>query len=75
MPAQARIAVVGAGLMGHGIAQVFATHGHGVDVYDPDGAVLAQVHDRIRGNLRGLGEPESAVNRIDLCDRLAVAGA
>ena len=29
-PAQARIAVIGAGLMGHGIAQVFALAGHAV---------------------------------------------
>ncbi len=29
--AKARIAVIGAGLMGHGIAQVFALAGHEVD--------------------------------------------
>ena len=31
---KARIAVVGAGLMGHGIAQVFALAGHDVTIYD-----------------------------------------
>ena len=31
---KARIGIVGAGLMGHGIAQVFALHGHRVAVYD-----------------------------------------
>ena len=30
-----RVAVLGAGLMGHGIAQVFALAGHEVAVYDP----------------------------------------
>jgi len=30
----ARIAVIGAGLMGHGIAQVFALAGHDVTIYD-----------------------------------------
>ena len=29
-----RIAVIGAGLMGHGIAQVFALAGHDVTIYD-----------------------------------------
>jgi 3-hydroxybutyryl-CoA dehydrogenase len=33
--AKARIAVLGAGLMRHGIAQVFAVHGHDVSIYDP----------------------------------------
>ena len=32
--AKARIAVVGAGLMGHGIAQVFALAGHEVKITD-----------------------------------------
>ncbi len=32
--AKARIAVVGAGLMGHGIAQVFAVAGHDVTITD-----------------------------------------
>ena len=32
--AKARIAVIGAGLMGHGIAQVFALAGHDVTIYD-----------------------------------------
>ena len=32
--AKARIAVIGAGLMGHGIAQVFALAGHEVTIYD-----------------------------------------
>ena len=33
--AKARIAVIGAGLMGHGIAQVFALAGHDVTITDP----------------------------------------
>jgi 3-hydroxybutyryl-CoA dehydrogenase len=32
--AKARIAVIGAGLMGHGIAQVFAVAGHEVTITD-----------------------------------------
>ena len=35
-----RIAVVGADLMGHGIAQVFASAGYDVGIYDVDAATL-----------------------------------
>ena len=31
-----KIAVLGAGLMGHGIAYIFASNGHSVSVTDPD---------------------------------------
>ena len=41
--AKARIAVVGAGLMGHGIAQVFAVAGHNATIYDPIAASLDTV--------------------------------
>ena len=34
MADNARIAVIGAGLMGHGLAQVFALGGHDVTIYD-----------------------------------------
>ena len=34
MAEKARIAVIGAGLMGHGLAQVFALGGHDVAIYD-----------------------------------------
>src|SRR5918911_1678733 len=62
--AKARIAVIGAGLMGHGIAQVFAVAGHHVGVYDAVEASLASLHERIRNNLRDLGEDQSAVERV-----------
>lgn len=47
----AKIAVIGGGLMGHGIAQVFATVGHTVTVVDPDETSLKTVKDRVRANL------------------------
>jgi 3-hydroxybutyryl-CoA dehydrogenase len=62
--AKARIAVVGAGLMGHGIAQVFALAGHDVTITDTVMASLASVHARIAANLRELGDDESAVERV-----------
>jgi len=68
-----RVAVIGAGLMGHGIAQVFASGGLDVSVYDPAPAALAALRDRIRGNLRDLGEDEDAADRVLPCAELAEA--
>ncbi len=62
--AKARIAVVGAGLMGHGIAQVFALAGHTVTIYDPVAASLDSVRSRILANLKDLGDDPSAVERV-----------
>jgi 3-hydroxybutyryl-CoA dehydrogenase len=43
--------VGGAGLMGHGIAQVFAASGRSVVLYEPDPARAEAGRDRIAGNL------------------------
>jgi 3-hydroxybutyryl-CoA dehydrogenase len=71
--AKARIAVVGAGLMGHGIAQVFALAGHAVTITDAVAASLDTTKSRIAANLRDLGEDESAVARVRPCADLAEA--
>ena len=62
--AKARIGVLGAGLMGHGIAQVFALHGHEVRVYDPSAQALASLRERIANNLRDLEEDVGAAERV-----------
>jgi 3-hydroxybutyryl-CoA dehydrogenase len=62
--AKARIAVIGAGLMGHGIAQVFALAGHEVTIYDSQQANLDSAKARILTNLKDLGDDQSAVNRV-----------
>ena len=62
--AKARIAVVGAGLMGHGIAQVFALAGHEVTITDAVAQNLDTAKSRIAANLRDLGDDESAVARV-----------
>src|SRR5690242_14267559 len=64
---KAKIAVIGAGLMGHGIAQVFALAGHEVTVSDTVMKNLDTLATRIAGNLRELGEDESAVARVRPC--------
>ena len=62
--ARARIAVVGAGLMGHGIAQVFALAGHDVIIYDAAKASLDSAKSRILTNLKDLGDDVTAIERV-----------
>ncbi|MFZ1196217.1 MAG: 3-hydroxyacyl-CoA dehydrogenase family protein [Pseudolabrys sp.] len=71
--AKARIVVVGAGLMGHGIAQVFALAGHGVTIYDAIVASLDTVKTRILTNLKDLGDDQKAVERVTPVSDLAQA--
>jgi 3-hydroxybutyryl-CoA dehydrogenase len=47
-----RVFVGGAGLMGHGIAQVFAASGRVVDLYEPDVARAVAGRERIEKNLQ-----------------------
>ncbi len=61
-----KIAVIGAGMMGHGIAQVFAVMGQEVAIHDPFPEVLARVPERVRANLHSLGLDESSAERISL---------
>src|SRR5579862_8730074 len=46
-----RIAVVGAGLMEHGIAQEFAAAGFPIRLFDQSDAILAQARQKIEDNL------------------------
>lgn len=69
------IAVVGAGLMGHGIAQAFAVAGHPVRVYDASPAALGSVRARVESNLQRIGADTAAVARIEPCSSLEQAAA
>jgi 3-hydroxybutyryl-CoA dehydrogenase len=60
-----RVFVAGAGLMGHGIAQVHAAIGKQVTVYEPDLARAEAGRDRIAGNL----ERSVAKGRLDAAAR------
>ena len=72
---KARIAVIGAGLMGHGIAQVFALAGHDVTIYDAFAGSLETVKARILANLKDLGDDQGAVDRVTPQGDLAKAVA
>lgn len=72
-----QIGVIGAGLMGHGIAQAFAVAGHPVTIQEPDPERRAGIADRVRHNLAALGQDSAAAERIRPCATLeeAVASA
>lgn len=73
MSGKPKITVVGAGLMGHGIAQVFALAGHDVAIYDSFEKTLATAKDRILANLKDLGDDVRAVERVTPVADLAQA--
>jgi 3-hydroxybutyryl-CoA dehydrogenase len=61
--AQKSIAIIGAGLMGHGIAQIFASKGWNVALTDLDEGILQKAVVNIRANLtllskNGIGKAE-----------------
>lgn len=58
------IAVIGAGLMGHGIAQIFAAAGHDVFLYDNDAATLASAPQRIEEIFDLLGADPANAARV-----------
>jgi 3-hydroxybutyryl-CoA dehydrogenase len=67
------IAIVGGGLMGAGIAQVFASAGHAVTVFEPSPAVRATIRPRITEALRLYELDESAAQSVDVTDDLTLA--
>ena len=73
MTTKPRIAIIGAGLMGHALALVFADGGHEVTVTDPFPDVLATVTDRIAATLKMLGKDDTAVARVTPFATLAEA--
>jgi 3-hydroxybutyryl-CoA dehydrogenase len=65
-----RVFVAGAGLMGHGIAQVHAAIGKTVTLYEPDAARAEAGLDRIAGNLQRAADK----GRLTTEDRDATLG-
>jgi 3-hydroxybutyryl-CoA dehydrogenase len=74
-----RIAVIGAGLMGHGIAQDFARAGFGVTITDTEAGRLTAARDLMRGNLELMadhgrvapGEIDAILERVHASQDLA----
>ncbi|MBU2551094.1 MAG: 3-hydroxyacyl-CoA dehydrogenase family protein [Proteobacteria bacterium] len=77
------IGIIGAGLMGHGIAQIFGLNGYEVRLYDQDRSMLQSAPDRIRGNLKtfealeliGADQAASCLEKVSLCEDMGRACA
>jgi 3-hydroxybutyryl-CoA dehydrogenase len=70
---KSKITVIGTGLMGHGIAQVFAVAGHDVTITDSVKQSLDTAKSRIAANLRDLGDDAKAVDNVRTVADLAEA--
>jgi 3-hydroxybutyryl-CoA dehydrogenase len=72
MPPRERITVIGAGLMGHGIGQVFAVQGHPVWLYDVNEAVLSSAKERVHANLTNMANQgvQFGLDRDEILDRI-----
>jgi 3-hydroxybutyryl-CoA dehydrogenase len=66
MDGRMTIAIMGAGLMGHGIAQIFARRGHAVRVQDPLPTARESVPDRIRAICRQVGVDSGCLKNVSL---------
>jgi len=67
------IAVIGGGLMGAGIAQVFAVAGFQVRVYEPQADVRSTIKQRVHDTLQQIGCDTACVDLIQPCDSLEAA--
>lgn len=70
-----QIAVIGSGLMGAGIAQVFAANGYAVRVYDSSEASLQSLTNRVRNGLQNLGLDDGLAVNVQPCTDLSEAVA
>lgn len=70
-----RVAVIGGGLMGAGIAQMFAAAGRPVTLFEPDAETRSSVQKRVADNLHLIGKDVEAATRIELAGSLEEAVA
>jgi 3-hydroxybutyryl-CoA dehydrogenase len=71
--AQKKIGVIGGGLMGHGIAYLFAAAGHEVAVFEPAAEIRASLPERLQSILDLLDDDPVLLNSIHAHDELAPA--
>jgi len=72
-PGKQRIGVIGGGLMGHGIAYLFAAAGHTVGLYEPEAEIRASLPRRLQAIIDLFGDDPALLLRIEAHDQLAPA--
>lgn len=65
-----KIAVLGSGVMGNGIAQVFATSGHHVTLVDISYEALRKAEDSITKSLTKLAQKEANLDPVEVLGRM-----
>jgi 3-hydroxybutyryl-CoA dehydrogenase len=73
MSEQQKIGIVGGGLMGHGIAYLFAAAGHHVNVFEPMPDIRASLSQRLRAIVDLLDDDPAILRRVESYDALAPA--
>jgi len=73
MNGEEKIGVVGGGLMGHGIAYLFAAAGHRVGIFEPVAEIRASLPKRLQSILDLLGDDPALLANIDVDGALAPA--
>src|SRR5580693_32098 len=64
------IGILGGGLMGAGIAHVFAAAGHRVRVFEPLSEARASLRTRVRTALASFHQDEALADQVTPCDDL-----
>jgi 3-hydroxybutyryl-CoA dehydrogenase len=72
-PKEQKIGVIGGGLMGHGIAYLFAAAGHPVGLFEPSADIRASIPKRLQAIVDLFGDDVALLQRIETHDRLAPA--
>ncbi len=68
-----RITIIGGGLMGTGIAQVFACAGHIVCVFEPSDDVRTAIPDKLHANMTSIGMDLSFAGNVHTTSDLNIA--
>src|ERR1700722_14769734 len=68
-----KIGVIGGGLMGHGIAYLFAAAGHPVGLFEPSAELRASLQKRLHAIVDLFGDDPALLKKIEAHDQLAPA--
>src|ERR1700723_1207601 len=68
-----KLGVIGGGLMGHGIAYLFAAAGHPVGLFEPSADLRASLPKRLQALVDLFGDDAALLKRIEAHDQMAPA--